>query len=210
MNDTAVDTPQPSKSRFALWQAAAPGFSVGSFVVPVSDVTTVGGSSFVDTDIPADATQGQAHAVTVSTGANCPKNGMPFIYPARRTVIRGTITFNVNVIAGAANFYIGAGNVTGADPLTGDFIGIGVQKVSNVGQGTWQLFTSVGGAFTATGTSVPIVYRQRYTFEIVLDKGVCTLSINGAFACSTSSTLPVADCSEKDLHAQRYHPRGQR
>ena len=190
--------PQPQDKRFVIWQAVPPGFGSG-FQITVGDQVSAGGTSASDFDAPPNSTRGQAHQVNVNNNGSSIYTGTPFIYPGRKTVMRGIASFAVtNTSTSGGNYYIGFGNATGtADPTTADFAGIGVKKVSGGALGNWLLFTSVGGSVTATDSGIAIptaAALNRFPFEIVLDAGVCTLFINGVSVCSTSATLPVANC----------------
>jgi hypothetical protein len=192
--------PQPQDKRFAIWETAPVGFGGGSFQNVVNDQIVSGGSTASDFDAPANSTRGSAHQVNVNALGSRFYQGMPFIYPGRRTVMQGIASFAVtNASTSGGNYYIGFGSEAGGgDPTTQDFAGIGAQKISGGGLGNWKLFTSVGGLTTITDSGIAIptaAVLNRFKFEIILDSGVCTLFINGTSVCSTSSTLPVANCS---------------
>lgn len=192
--DTSVLDPQPDKSRFAIWQAASPGFGAGNFRVLVGDLITQADSGATDADNAASATAGASHTVSVTANSLRSYNGMPFIFPARRTSIKGTAFYAVNGVIADGTYYTGIGNITGAvDPTTGDFCGIGVKKITTVALGNWQLVTSKAGVVTFTDSGIPIL-NQRYKFEIVIDSGIARLKINGALVASTQSNLPTAIC----------------
>jgi hypothetical protein len=196
--DTTTLDPQPDKSRFAIWQAASTGFGAGNFRVLVGDLITTGDGGATDADNVASATAGASHTVTVTANQFRSYDGMPFVNPARRTSIKGTVFYSVNAQVADGTYYVGLGQVLGAgvDPTTADFIGIGVKKVSGNPIGNWQLFTSQAGVVSSTDTGIPIL-NQRYKFEIVLDSGLATLKINGALVAKTQSNLPTAVIGHK-------------
>jgi len=197
--DTGNNIPSPDRARFSMFEAPTVNYTGGFAPIPVDDqLTTVDGGAIEVSVNPPDASNGASTTIQVIGGGFGHNirlyQGLYWIYPGRKTTVRGVLRYRYDAIAAATEYFVGlSSNIGGANPTTsGDVLAIGFQKTAGNPIGNWILYTGASGSSTSTDTGIPAVLDQRYTFEIVVNSGVATASINGAQVATTSATLPVA------------------
>ncbi len=191
--------PTPERAHFALFEVQSLNGSITVPLTVTNDQLTPTDSGAINVSLnPPDVNGGSSATFAVVGGTYGATlrvyNGQSFIYPGRRTVVRGALRFSSDINAAQGQYFVGVADSSGGfprDPLTGSVLFVGVEKVANVAPGNWILFVSNAGAVTRVNTGIPIDQDERDSFEIIMNAGIVTVSINGVLCGSATTNLPT-------------------
>jgi hypothetical protein len=190
--------PTPERARFALFEVQSATGSIATPLLVTNDQLTTndGGAGNISLN-PPDVNGGSSATFSVVGGTFGltlrSYQGQLFIYPGRRTVVRGTLRFHFDIGAAQGEYFVGITDViSGGNPRTGGMLMVGVEKVANAVIGNWILFVSNAGTVTRVDTGIPIDDNERDSFEIIMNSGTVTVSINGVLCGSATTNLPTS------------------